>query len=128
MAAAKMIDRLAKADDAHWRQLRAGIGLGGARGDAEILLERFNLEPEPATEQTGPHADIGHELFIEFLEAKVPGDATSIQPYLSDAELRALAILQGRESFTLSDAKQVYSSGHFTELAWPQPFPVRPKA
>lgn len=83
MAAAKMIDRLAKADDAHWRQLRAGIGLGGARGDAERLLERFNLEPEPATEQTGPYADIGHELFIESLEAKVPGDAKSIQPYFN---------------------------------------------
>ena len=108
MAAAKLIDSLAKADDAHWKQLREGTGLGGSRGDAEKLLERFNLEPEPIAEQTGPYADIGHELFIEALEKKVPGDATSVQPHLTDAELRALAIIQGRESFTLSDAKQLY--------------------
>lgn len=108
MAAAKLIDSLAKADDAYWRQLREGTGLGGSRGEAERLLERFNLHPEPIADQTGPFADIGHELFIEALESKVPGDATSVQPHLSDAELRALAIVQGRESFTLSDAKQVY--------------------
>ncbi|WP_074454259.1 tyrosine-type recombinase/integrase, partial [Marinobacter sp. X15-166B] len=108
MAAAKMIKTLADRDDVYWRQLREGTGLGGSRGDAEGLLERFNLEPEPIADQTGPFADIGYELFIEALESKVPGDATSIQPHLTDAELRALAIVQGRESFTLSDAKQLY--------------------
>ncbi|MBY5963776.1 tyrosine-type recombinase/integrase [Marinobacter nauticus] len=108
IAAARMIDTLAKRDDTHWRQLREGTGLGGSRSDAEKLLERFNLEPEPIADQTGPYADIGHELFIEALESKVPGDATSVQPHLTDAELRALAIVQGRESFTLSDAKQLY--------------------
>jgi integrase len=108
MAAAKMINSLATADDIYWHQLREGTGLGGAREDAETLLERFNLQPEPLAEQNFPYTDIGHELFIEALEAKVPGDAGSIQPYLADAELRALAILQGRESFTLSDARQVY--------------------
>ncbi|WP_404420012.1 tyrosine-type recombinase/integrase [Marinospirillum sp.] len=108
LKAARMIDSLAKRDDVTWQQLRAGTGLGGARAEAERLLERFNLQPEPLAEQDGPYTDIGHGLLIEALEAKVPGDSTSLQPHLADAELRALAILQGRELFTLSDAKQVY--------------------
>lgn len=106
--AARLIGIINKKWEIYWEQLRNGVGIGGAREDAEEFLRRFNLTPEPMADQDSPFADVGYERLIESLEAKVPDDAQSIQPHVTPYELRALAILQGKEAFTLSDAKQVY--------------------
>jgi len=106
--AARLIGIINKKWEIYWEQLRNGVGIGGAREEAEAFLRRFNLAPEPMADQESPFADIGYEQLIESLDKKVPGDASSVQPHITAYELRALAILQGKEAFTLSDAKQVY--------------------
>ncbi|MBY4676495.1 tyrosine-type recombinase/integrase [Marinobacterium arenosum] len=105
LLAAKRIAKLTRQDDELWYRMRNGLATNSAREAAQALLESFDLEARAANEQQD--REIHVDVFLESLERKVPGNEHPAD-HLDDHELRALAIIQGKEEFSLSDAKQVY--------------------
>ncbi len=68
-------------------------------------MAKYGLDPVVRDEQ---EADtLNAEVFIEHLEKQVPNNEHPTE-HLAAYQLRALAILNGKEEHTLSDAKAVY--------------------
>lgn len=103
--AAKRIAHLVRRDDEQWHRMRNGLVPETDREQAVELLERFQLDAIPFSEQEA--ADLARDVFIEHLERKVPANEHPVD-HLEAHEFRALSILNGQEQFTLSDAKRVY--------------------
>jgi integrase len=103
--AAKQITVLTRIDDDLWYRLRNGITPEGSLEEAQALLAQFDIEALPIHKQRDNEINIDH--FMDTLARKAPNDEEPID-VLADHELRALAILNDRDQYTLTDAKRLY--------------------
>lgn len=105
LLAAKQIAVLTRIDDDLWYRLRNGITPEGSLEEAQALLAQFDIEALPIHKQRDNEINIDH--FMDTLARKAPNDEEPVD-VLADHELRALAILNDRDQYTLTDAKRLY--------------------
>lgn len=116
---ARQVSILNKQHESAWSALRQNPAITphGIRQSAIRLLSQHGLKPQPA-----PNDDPSIDAFIETLKTKeqayVQDDGedekghASLEEFLSPTEIEALRLINEKSQFRLSDALEVYLSGH----------------